>query len=77
MSAAPSAGPLTPDVQQIDKVEAVNGNVEVTLTATPDGQAGPSAQIRFRLSLADAQELVARLSAAIVTAKLQLRIRRP
>lgn len=71
MNASPSAGPLTIDTQSIDKAEAVDGNVEVTLTALPYGSDGPSGQIRIRFALEDAQELAARLAANIVTAKVQ------
>jgi hypothetical protein len=75
MNASLGDGPLTINTQSIDKVEAVGGNVEVTLTALPYGSEAPSGQIRIRFDLDDAQGLAARLTAAIVTAKVQLGIR--
>jgi hypothetical protein len=75
MSPSPRAGPLTIDVQNIDKVEAVDGNVEVTLTALPYGSDGPYGQIRIRFALEDAQNLAARLPSSIVGAKVQSGIR--
>ena len=73
MNPSPSYAPMTIDAQQIDKVEAVGGEVEVTLTAMQRDSDGPSGQIRIRFD----QDLAARLTAAIVTAKAQLRCRRP
>ena len=70
----PSHAPLT-IAQQIDKVEAVGGKVEVTLTAMPRDGDGPSGQIQIRFDLEGTRELAARLTAAIVTAGVQLKSR--
>jgi hypothetical protein len=77
MNPSPSYAPMTIDAQQIDKVEAVGGEVEVTLTAMPRDSDGPSGQIQIRFDLEETQGLAARLIAAIVTAKAQLKSRRP
>jgi hypothetical protein len=45
MNPFPSYAPLTIDAQQIDKIEAVGGEVEVTLTAMPRDGDGPSGQV--------------------------------
>src|SRR5665811_116734 len=77
MNPSPNYAPMTIDAQQIDKVEAVGGEVEVTLTAMPRDSDGPSGQIQIRFDLEETQGLAARLIAAIVTAKAQLKSRRP
>jgi hypothetical protein len=69
MNVFPSSGPLTIDTQQIYKVEALGGNVAVTLAAMPDGSDGPSGQFRIRFTLEDTRELHARLTAAICDCK--------
>jgi len=71
----PSYAPLTIDAQQIDKVEAVGGEVEVILTAMPRDSDGPSGQVRIRFDLEGTRELAACLTAAIVTAGVQLKSR--
>jgi len=75
MNPSPSYAPLTIDAQQIDKVEAFGGEVEVTLTAMPRDGDGPSGQVRIRFDLEGTRELAARLTAAIVTAGVQLKSR--
>jgi len=77
MNPSPNYAPMTIDAQQIDKVEAVGGEVEVTLTAMPRDSDGPSGQIQIRFDLEETQDLAARLTAAIVTAKAQLKSRQP
>jgi hypothetical protein len=76
MNPSPSYAPMTIDAQQIDKVEAVGGEVEVTLTAMPRDSDGPSGEIRIRFDLEGTRELAARLTAAIVTAGVQLKSQR-
>ena len=77
MNPSPNYAPMTIDTQQIDKVEAVGGEVEVTLTAMPRDSDGPSGHIQIRFDLEETQDLAARLTAAIVTAKAQLKSRQP
>jgi hypothetical protein len=77
MNPSPSYAPMTIDAQQIDKVEAVGGEVEVTLTAMPRDSDGPSGQVRIRFDLEGTRDLVDRLTAAIATASFQLKSRRP
>ena len=67
---------MTMDARQIDKVEAVGGEAEVTLTAMPRDSDGPSGEIRIRFDLEGTRELAARLTAAIVTAGVQLKSQR-
>ena len=56
MNPFPSYAPLTIDAQQIDKIEAVGGEVEVTLTAMPRDGDGPSGQVRIRFDLEGTRE---------------------
>jgi hypothetical protein len=72
MNPAPSYAPMTIDAQQIDKVEAVGGEVEMTLTAMPRGSDGPSCEIRIRFDLETTRGLAGRLNAAIFIAGIQL-----
>ena len=73
MNPSPSYAPMTMDARQIDKVEAVGGEVEVTLTAMPRDSDGPSGQIRIRFDLEGSRDLRGGLTAAIVAAGVQLK----
>ncbi len=63
MNPSPGYAPMTMDARQIDKVEAVDGEVEVTLTAMPRDSDGPSGQVQIRFDLGTTRSLVARLNA--------------
>ena len=76
MNPSPTYAPLTMDAQQVEKVEAVGGEVEVTLIAMPRDGNGPSGEVRIRFDLEGSRDLRARLTAAIVTAGVQLKSQR-
>ena len=71
-----SDAPLTMDALQVEKVEAVGGEVEVTLIAMPRDSDGPSGLVRIRFDLEGSRDLRARLTAAIVAAGVQLKSQR-
>jgi hypothetical protein len=73
MNPSPSYAPMTIDARQIDKVEAVGGEVEMTLTAMPRGSNGPSGEIRIRFDLETTRGLAGRLNAAVFVAGIQLK----
>jgi hypothetical protein len=63
MNPSPGHAPMTMDAQQVDKVEAADGEVEVTSTAMPRDSDGPSGQVQIRFDLDTTRALATRLNA--------------
>jgi hypothetical protein len=61
MNPSPGHAPMTMDAQQVDKVEAADGEVEVTSTAMPRDSDGPSGQVQIRFDLDTTRALATRL----------------